>query len=59
MARSAKIKVKQMYVVELYEDGVLVETRELPNKSLDYANDVEENWLNGVIKILEDTGEQD
>lgn len=39
-----------MYVVELYEDGELVEMRALPNKSIHYANDVSENWNNGIIK---------
>lgn len=38
-----------MYVVELYEDGELVEMRALPNKSIHYANDVSENWNNGII----------
>lgn len=32
-----------MYVVELYEDGELVEMRALTNKSIHYANDVSEN----------------
>jgi hypothetical protein len=39
-----------MYVVDMYEDGVLVETRKLPNKSIHYANEVSENWDNGIIK---------
>ena len=39
-----------MYVVDMYEDGVLVESRKLPNKSIHYANDVSENWNNGIIK---------
>lgn len=39
-----------MYVVDMYDDGVLVETRKLPNKSIHYANDVAENWKNGIIK---------
>lgn len=38
-----------IYVVDLYEDDVLVETRELPNKSIHYAHDVSENWDNGII----------
>lgn len=39
-----------MYVVELYEDGELVEMRALPNKSIHYALAVSENWNNGIIK---------
>jgi hypothetical protein len=39
-----------MYVVDMYEDGVLVERRKLPNKSVHYANEVSENWNNGIIK---------
>ena len=40
-----------MYVVDLYLDNSLVETRNLPGKSIHYANDVSENWDNGIIKI--------
>jgi len=39
-----------LYIVDLYDDGVLVESRKLPNKSLHYAKDVSENWDNGIIK---------
>jgi len=39
-----------MYVVDMYDDGVLVESRKLPNKSIHYAKDVSENWDNGIIK---------
>jgi len=40
-----------MFVVDLYQDGQLVESRELPGKSIHYANDVSENWDTGIIKI--------
>lgn len=40
-----------MYVVELYENGNLVETRELPGKSKYYADDVSENWDTGIIQL--------
>jgi len=43
-------KVSFIYVVDLYENGRLLETRQLPGKSKSYAEDVEENWLSGVIK---------
>ena len=47
--RKAQIRVEQMYVVDLWENGKLIETRQLPGKSKRYAEDVEENWLNGII----------
>ena len=40
-----------MWVVNMYEDGKLLESRDLPNKSLRYAEDCAENWENGLIKI--------
>ena len=39
------------FVVDLYEDNVLQESRELPGKSRYYAEDVSENWDNGIIKL--------
>lgn len=57
MSRKAEIRVEQMYIVDLYEDGVLVESRKLPSKSLSYAQDVEENWESGIIKTLGVTSE--
>ena len=41
-------KVSFIYVVDLYENGRLLETRQLPGKSKSYAEGVEENWLSGV-----------
>lgn len=41
----------ETYVVDLYEDGVILESRELPGKSIHYALDVAENWENGIIQI--------
>ena len=41
------------YTVDLYENNKLIESRQLPNKSLYYAEDVAENWENGIIKIEE------
>lgn len=40
------------YVVDLYEQNRLVQTRELPGKSLRYAEDLAENWETGVIQLL-------
>ena len=39
-----------MFVVDLFEDDKLVESRSLPGKSIHYANDVSKNWDNGIIK---------
>lgn len=39
------------YVVDLFENEKLIESREIPGKSIYYANDVAENWENGIIKI--------
>lgn len=41
------------YVVDLFENNELVESRQLPNKSIYYAEDVAENWESGLIKIEE------
>lgn len=54
--RSAKIRLtSDGYVVDLYEmEGesiFLRETRSLPGKSIYYAEDVKENWENGIIKV--------
>ena len=47
--RTAKIIDQKGFAVEMYEDDVLVETRELPGKSISYAEDTAENWVNGLI----------
>jgi len=39
-----------MFVVHMYEDDKLVESRSLPSRSIHYAEDVAENWENGIIK---------
>jgi hypothetical protein len=41
----------QYWGVHLIEDGVLKADRWLPGKSLHYAEDVAENWENGIIQI--------
>lgn len=48
--RKAEIRSVEIYVVDLYEDGKLVEERHLPGKSFSYAEDVRENWENGIIE---------
>lgn len=41
-----------MFVVDLLENGQVVESRRLPGKSRSYAVDVVENWENGIIQLL-------
>lgn len=48
--RKAVIREEKIYVVDLFEDDELIESRELPGKSIHYAQDVKENWETGVIK---------
>ena len=48
--RKAEIRTEEIYVVDLYEDGKLVEERRIPGKSFSYAEDVKENWENGLIQ---------
>lgn len=43
-----------MYVVDLLENGQVVESRRLPGKSESYARDVVENWNSGLIQLLVD-----
>jgi hypothetical protein len=38
------------YVVEMYENEKLIETRELPGKSFYYAESCARNWDQGIIK---------
>lgn len=42
----------EMYVVDLWEDGKLIQTRELPDNNFYYAQDVSENWDRGLIQVL-------
>ncbi len=47
--RTARILDAKGFAVEFYEDDVLVETRQLPGKSLSYAESTAENWVSGLI----------
>ena len=62
MSRTAKIRKEPYgrngsrgpdttFVIDLYEDNTLLESREVPGKSIYYAEDVAENWENGIIKL--------
>lgn len=44
----------KMFIIDLYENNKLVQTRELRGKSQAFANDVVENWNAGLIKLLID-----
>ncbi len=66
MSRSSSIRKEQaigenrsgsngpdtMYVVDLIENGRVIETRRLPGKSESFARDVAENWDSGLIQLL-------
>lgn len=45
---------EDMYCVYLYENDELKEVRPLEGKSIYYAQDVAENWENGLIKLEND-----
>lgn len=48
--REAKIyDTQDGFVVEMYEDGKMVEARNLFEHSLRYAEDCAENWVEGII----------
>jgi hypothetical protein len=40
-----------IYIVDLYENNVLVESRAVPNKSLHYVNSLSDNWDNGILQL--------
>tara|TARA_B100000900_G_scaffold104917_2_gene87121 strand:+ start:6576 stop:6767 length:192 start_codon:yes stop_codon:yes gene_type:complete len=44
---------EDMFCVYLYENDVLQEVRPLKGKSIHYAQDVVENWENGIINLGE------
>lgn len=43
-----------MFVVELWEENSLIETRELPGKSIHYAESLARNWDEGVGEFKND-----
>lgn len=56
MERSAEIRMTaDGYVVDLYENicdaKILRESRAIPGKSIYYAEDIVENWCNGIIQL--------
>lgn len=58
MGRVAKIITRDhdngpMYEVELWENGQLLQIRGLPKKSINFAQDLAENWTLGIVQIEE------
>lgn len=47
--RYARIIDQKGFAVQFFEDDVLVETRDLPGKSISYAEDTADNWVSGLI----------
>ena len=43
-----------VFVVDLIENGRVVESRRLPGKSKYYAEDVARNWESGLIQLLQE-----
>ena len=41
--------------VDFYKDEILVETREVGDHSIQYAHDIAENFIEGIIRIDPDT----
>ena len=39
-----------VFTVEMYEDNKLVESREIVDHTLQYAEDCAENWIESIIK---------
>ena len=51
--RSAIIREEIHYVVDLYEDDQLLESRAVVGHSRHYAEDVLHNWISGLITKCE------
>lgn len=45
-------KTNQGYAVEMYEHNLLVGDRDVIDHTEQYADDLAENWVTGVIKCL-------
>ncbi len=65
MSRNSSIRMKQvfndgtkgpdtMYIVELWDGNSLIETRELPGKSIHYAESLAINWTEGSGEFKHD-----
>tara|TARA_B100000902_G_scaffold322925_1_gene316473 strand:+ start:15676 stop:15873 length:198 start_codon:yes stop_codon:yes gene_type:complete len=48
--RSAKLSNEDGYVAHLFKNDQLFGTIDIKDKSIHYANDVVENWENGILR---------
>ncbi len=48
--RSAIVREESVYVVDMFENGELIESRAVTGHSKAYAESCAENWKIGVIK---------
>lgn len=39
------------YFVDFYKDDVMIDSRQIEGRSLHYAEDMAENYVNGIIRI--------
>jgi hypothetical protein len=46
----------EVFVVDLYENGRLIQTREIAGHNRYYAEDLAENWETGIIQFLNEEG---
>jgi hypothetical protein len=54
--KTSKIRQEDgVFVVDMYLDDQLLESRKLPGKNIYYAEDTAENWETGIIKLEENT----
>ncbi len=50
--KTSKIREEDaVFVVEMYLDDQLLESRKRPGKNIYYAEDTAENWETGIIKL--------
>jgi hypothetical protein len=49
--KSAVIQGDDCYFVDFYKDDVIIDSRRIEDKSLRYAEDLAENFVNGIIQV--------
>lgn len=49
--KGAVIQGDDCYFVDFYKDDVIIDSRRIEDKSLRYAEDVAENFVNGIIQV--------
>lgn len=48
--RTAEVREESHYVVDMFENGKLIESRPIVGHSKHYADDCATNWVEGIIK---------